>query len=268
MKTIYHRTKIKGIKKLIVIALILIFIFFISQSDYLKSKFSNFFLTAAKPFWKISLVSKDWLNKNLSGFKEKALLAEQNERLKSKIQELEAKFINYSILEKENQDLKEALSRFQEKNQKYILANILARPPQTGFDVLIIDVGSLNGIQQGMRVIAYDDILFGYINEVFSKTSKVTLISSPSKENDVFIQTDRQDQIFTIAKGRGGGNLEIKLPVSIDIKEGNPILSVGTFPLVIGVVSKIEKNQADPFQKIFFRLPINIQQLRYVFIEK
>lgn len=158
------------------------------------------------------------------------------------------------------------------------LVPIISRPPQSPYDILIIGAGSKNGIATGMMVMAQDNVLLGHVAEVFPLTSKIKLISFSGEETNVMIEsqttydvgstTDIVSHISAIAIGRGGENLEIKLPSAIEIKSGDKVMTMGTFPLAVGVVEKVEIDLSDPFQKILFRLPINIQELKYVMIEK
>ncbi len=180
----------------------------------------------------------------------------------SLIPELEAKILICEAIEKQNEELKTLLSRAGE--EKYAVASVLSRPPQSPYDVLIIDAGSEQGIENGMQVTAYGDILLGYVSEVFAKTSKVKLISFSREETNVYIA---DSNISAIAVGMGGENLEITLPRSIEIKSGDRITTLGMNPLAIGIAERVEIDPADPFQKILFRLPVNIQEMKYVMIK-
>jgi cell shape-determining protein MreC len=151
------------------------------------------------------------------------------------------------------------------------LVPIISRPPQSPYDILIIGAGSENGIKTGMLVMAQDNVLLGHVAEVFPAASKIKLISFSEEETNVLIESagnGTSTALSAIAIGRGGENLEIKLPSAIEIKSGAQVMTMGTFPLAVGVVEKVEINLSDPFQKIFFRLPVNIQELKYVMIEK
>lgn len=148
---------------------------------------------------------------------------------------------------------------------------IISRPPQSPYDILIIGAGSENGIKTGMTAMAQDNVLLGYVAEVFPSASKVKLISFPNEETNVLIEssgTGTSTVVSAIAVGRGGENLEIKLPSSLAINSGDQVKTMGNFPLMAGTIEKVEMNLSDPFQKLLFRLPVNIQELKYVMIEK
>ncbi len=188
--------------------------------------------------------------------------------LKNRVAELESRILLLELLEKENQELKTMFSR-PEEVKEYILGAIISRPPQSPYDVLIIDAGSDNEVKEGMIATAFSNILLGYTTDVFSKTSKIKLISFPGEETNVIIESvSTGAKISALATGRGGGDMEIQLPSSLEIHSGDRIIAPGTYPLMLGIVERAEINLSDPFQKIFFRLPLNFQELKYVMIDK
>jgi len=191
-------------------------------------------------------------------------------KLKQENAELKSKILILEPLEKENQELKTMFSHPRNPPAGgYILGAIISRPPQSPYDVLIIDAGSDNGVKEGMTVTVFSDNLLGYVTDVFSKTSKVKLVSFPGEETNAIIESVSQGaKISALAIGRGGGEMEIKIPSSLEVHSGDRIMTLGTYPLMLGIVEKAEINLSDPFQKIYFRLPVNLQELKYVMIEK
>jgi len=225
-------------------------------------------VAVSRPFLKMNDSLGDWWGRNAAIFKNKKELQEENLKIKEKIVELESKLLSLAPLEKENEELKTLLS-YPTDAKKYILAAVISRPPQSPYDVFIIDAGSDNGVTAGMRVTVFSNILLGYVTDIFSKTSKVKLISFPGEETNALIESvSTGAKISAAAIGRGGGDMEIKMPSSIEIHSGDRIMTPGTYPLVLGIVERAEINLSDPFQKILFRLPVNPQELKYVMIEK
>ncbi len=215
----------------------------------------------AAPFFTLRDSIGDWLARNMFAFETKKSLLGENIELKKKISEFEARMLSCGIKEKENEELKSLLSAGGE--EKFLAAPILARPPKAPYDVLIVGAGSEKGIRPGMRAAAYGNILLGYVSEVFPKTSKIKLISFPGEENNVSLL---DSGVSAVAIGMGGENLEITLPRAIKIKVGERAAALGSDSLAAGIVEKIIADPADPFQKILFRLPVNIQELKYVMI--
>jgi rod shape-determining protein MreC len=215
----------------------------------------------AKPFLVVGNYAKEWV----SEIKSERSVKEENKELKIKLNEANAKILSFDALKRENQELRSFLRKDSEQGENsFLVASIVSKPPQSPYDILVLDVGSEKGIWVGMTVTAYGDVLLGYVVDVSKKTSKVKLISFPQEETNVLLSVSNTP---AIAVGLGGENLEIILPRTIEIKSGESIVALGVESLLVGVVEKVEINVSNPLQKIFFRLPINLQELRYVSIE-
>lgn len=237
---------------------------YIKTVNYNVSAFSS---ALAGTFFRAGNSVGEWWSGNIFLLKSKKELFDENLNLKEKNSELEGKLVLYELLKKENEELKNFLSQNNEK--KFVFAAIISKPPQSPYDIFLIDAGSENGLRAGMPVIVYDNILLGYMADVFTKTSKIKLVSYPGEELNVIIaSTNGEVQISAVAIGNGGGNMEIKLPNSIQVNSGDRVITTGTFPLLLGVVEKVEVSLSDPFQKIMFRTPVNFQELQSVMIEK
>ena len=196
-------------------------------------------------------------------FKNKEGLGKELNVLKEKNIELENELILLDYIKAENEELKTMLSRSDKKS--YILGSIISRPPKSPYDMIIVDAGSNVGVAQGMKVIAYSNTLIGYITEVFPKTSKIKLLSFPGEEIGLMMESAK---ISAIGFGLGGGNIEIKIPSSVVVNIGDKIITDGAFHYLLGVADKVESDLVNPFQKIIFRMPINLNELQMVGIEK
>ncbi len=271
MKTIFRRNtnekdKRKKILIGVLIALILAVVVF---RDFSFRILSQPFFYAAHPLFKFKKNFGEWKNKIENGFAEKNLLSEENKILREKMMDLETKISLLKNLEKENDTLKsvfssEGLNRLREDN-KFILASIIYRPPFTPFDFIIIDSGSENGIEEGMIVSAFGNVLLGYTEDIFTDSSKIKMISSFGEETNVILEFS---QTPAIAFGRGAENLEITLPKAVAAEIGERVMTLGKYPLLVGFIERIERQTTDPYQKIILRLPVNIQYLGQVFIFK
>jgi cell shape-determining protein MreC len=215
------------------------------------------------PFLKAGAKISGWWNGVKTDFAEKKALQNENILLREEIMRMETKIALFEVLEKENEMLKTAFSAWE--RQKFLFASIIFRPPETPYDMLIIDSGFRIGVKEGMQVLAFGNILLGYVADVFDNTSKIKLISSFGEETNVILESSGAP---AIAIGRGGENFEIMLPRAINVDIGEKVLALGRQLLLVGIVEKIEKQETDPFQKIIFRLPINIQYLNQVFLLK
>jgi len=155
------------------------------------------------------------------------------------------------------------LSRPEKKS--YILGSIISRPPQSPYDMVVVDTGSDNGVKQGMKAVAYGSVLIGHVAEVFPNTSKIKLVSYPGEETNLIMENAK---ISAIGLGLGGGNIEVKIPSSVKINSGDKINTEGTFYYLLGTADKIEADALNPFQKIIFRMPVNLNELQKIGLEK
>jgi rod shape-determining protein MreC len=167
-------------------------------------------------------------------------------------------------LETENEQLKELLGRKPEKDERK-LAVIITRPPKTPFDSFVIDSGEDNGIQVGDYVYGEFDFLIGQVESVSANTSIIKLFSSSDMKKDVLISSSTTP---VVVEGRGNGNFYIKVPKNIDVYEGDPVVVPGFKNSLLGVVEKVDGGDGDAYSHIYFKLPVNINSLRYVQIKK
>lgn len=266
MKMTYpHNKKLSNSKKIlggVIIALLLLMTFF-------KEKVSHVISVPVMTLGQVTISAGGdlgtWWKNTLAYFKEKKSLEAENNEIKEKLNELESRKLFCLNTEKENEELRTSLFRANAKKKEYIIAAILKRPPEIPYDTAILDAGADNGVVVGMTVTAYGETLIGHIAEVFKNSSKVKLISFPQEETSVILGGSNT---AISAKGKGGENLEISLPREITVNNGELITTPGINGLVVGVVEKIESDPSNPFQKIIFRLPTNIRQLKNVMIEK
>lgn len=147
----------------------------------------------------------------------------------------------------------------------FILSVILSRPPHSPYDSLVIDIGEDKGLMQGDLVYAERHYLIGKIESVNPTTSIVKLFSSPDEKIDVLLGSST---IPVVAEGRGGGNFYIKVPRNIDVKEGDPIIVPSFHSIVLGTAEKVDAGEGEAYTQIYFKLPVNINILRYVEIKK
>jgi len=193
----------------------------------------------------------------------KSLMLE-NESLKSEILQSQADRANYISVLDENNKLKEILGR-KNWSVNLILGNILSKKNQSVYSSLIIDIGLDQGLFVGERVFAFGNIPIGRIAEVDANSSKVILFSSPGEKTEAIINGKN---IFMEVVGRGGGNFEMILPRDFVIDIGTEIVLPGATPYVLGTVATIISDPHDAFQKALLASPVNIQELKFVQVEK
>lgn len=124
---------------------------------------------------------KNKINNNDSFFENIEELKAENEELKTQNSELEQTLREYEIIKNENEQLKEQLN-LAEKYSEYttVPGTIISRDISNYSKTLVINIGSNNGIEENMTVIA-DEGLVGYIVSVTETTAKIqTIVDSAS----------------------------------------------------------------------------------------
>jgi cell shape-determining protein MreC len=213
-------------------------------------------------------------------FISKNSLYNENLELKSKIERDLGDRANYDSVVSENLSLKEILNRKGE-NRNLILASILAKPNQSVYDTLVIDIGTNHGIEVGNKVFALGNIPIGHVAEVAPGSSKVVLFSSSGETTQVVVMGKPEispetsealpNSIGNISLeiiGRGGGNFEMILPRDAKLTKGDQVVLPGINPYVVGIVETIISDPRDSFQKALLIAPVNIQNLKFVEVEK
>lgn len=203
-------------------------------------------------------------------FSSKKSLYYQNENLKREIVSRDAKMANYNALALENESLKNILLRVPAE-RKLVLSVVLAKPNQSPYDTLLIDLGGQAGVAAGARVFAAGDIPIGRVQSVSSDMATVILFSTAKEKTPVIIpvslaQRDSSD-IFWELVGRGGGNFEMTLPRDFILAKGDPAILPGLTPYTVAITETILSDPRDPFKKALLRSPVNIQALKFVEVE-
>lgn len=214
----------------------------------------------AYPFWKgEAALSRSYDE----AFTSKDQLVSMNEELTRKIEELESHSFEYQVLNQQNKDLKEILGRTNVPKDG-VVAHVLKRPPFSPYDTFIVDAGKVLGVAKGDRVFAHGNILVGEVSQVAQSHAQVRLFSTPGEQFEVRIATSSID---TIAYGKGAGNFEAIVPREARVTAGDMIIVPHISPIIFGVVEAIDGDAVQAFKRVLFRIPVNVFELNWVFIE-
>lgn len=224
----------------------------------------GFFNLLGEPIWKIKNNISDGLSSSGYVIKTKKSVFRENEELNRRLLEQNLAMADYLLLKKENEDLKSSLGRIPDK-KSFILANILVKPNQSPYDTLIIDVGTDAGLKDGDKIFANEQIPLGYISNVYEHTSLVSLYSNPGEVTEAMISGSNATVELI---GRGGGNFEMTVPIDLDSSKGTMVVLPGISSEIIAIMEDIISNPTDPIKKVLLRSPANIQQLKWVQVEK
>ncbi len=227
--------------------------------------FSSIITTAGVPVWAVRNTLDGLFHNSFELFHSKQTLLARTEELMKENVELLAKVQDRDILAEENVRLQALFDRKPEKKD-FVFASIIARPGFFSYDSLVVDAGSKDGITEGRLVYAGEYSIIGTVSEIYDTAARVVLFSNPDQETRVLIGIGSTTP--GTALGKGNGNFEIKVPRAVVVKKDDPIRLAADDHIVLGHVGAVTTNPADTFQSILFTLPINVQHITSVLIEK
>jgi rod shape-determining protein MreC len=149
-------------------------------------------------------------------------------------------------------------------------ARVIAYDPSLWSRAAIIDQGQVQGVREGMPVLAPQGIV-GRVVEVYPQYAKVMLIVDRKSGADAMVQRTR---VRGILKGMGGNRCSLEfVPKNADVRVGDLVLAsglVGLYPkgLVFGKVTKANKNNPGVFQKIEVTPSVDLSALEEVLVVK
>jgi len=216
----------------------------------------------AEPLWKAGARVSGAASSYTAIIDSKEALKQKNRELDQEIQELRLRLLTKDLLLQENKELKSLLGRLD--SRVVILAEVLSRPNRSPYDTLIIDIGKDKGVQEGDTVLVAGEIRIGDVSEVYLRSSKVELYSSPGRTEHVVVGANA---IPAVAKGKGSGNFEITLPRDVPVAEGDAVTIPDMETTMIGIVSYIGKDPNSPFQTILAKSPVNFYDLEWVQVD-
>ncbi|MBI2099948.1 MAG: hypothetical protein HYT48_01245 [Candidatus Vogelbacteria bacterium] len=190
-----------------------------------------------------------------------------NQSLDQQLTELRLRLMDRDALAADNAALR-ALLGYYPAPPLVVVARILAHPWTSPYDILVVDSGSnftKQIIAPGAEVLLYNTIALGRVAEVTGETAKIKLFSAGGNELPVLVGPER---LPVVAEGRGGGNFLVELPREAKVGVGDTIYTEWRGrSLVVGNVGDVEKVSGASLQKIYFRYPINLNDLTLVEIQ-
>ncbi len=233
-----------GAAALAVVALIVIFALLPSIAPYLRALYAD--LTSGR--------SSD---PTLSVMTKNALIA----RIQS--DETALSHIKYqttldTLLENENAELRNLAGA--PAHAPGIAAAVVARPPETAYDVLILDAGSEEGIKDGDLAL-YQGSALGRVISVTSTSASVQLFSTAGLTEDIMIG---QPPAILVGKGEGGGAFEAEAPATLNAAPGDLVRLSGSGSYAIGAVRSVSKQEHDVSETVYFSIPVSLADVDFV----
>lgn len=192
-----------------------------------------------------------------------------NERLKDEILLLRNQQLLFIHIDQENQRLRELLGSPFVRDERKMVAEVMAVDSDPYKHQVMIDKGRTNGVYEGQPVVNERGIV-GQISQVGAHNSRVLLITDPT--HAIPVQIMRND-IRIIAAGYGDiDNIQLEnIPNSADIEPGDQLVTSGLggiFPegYPVARITSFSFDNRGPFALVNAKPEVQFDRLRYLLL--
>ncbi|MCP4368335.1 MAG: rod shape-determining protein MreC [Deltaproteobacteria bacterium] len=252
----------------IVLIVVNITILYISGSRYRSSGFGRVAIFFIAPLQEAVTDSIHFARDIWSHYFNLVSTAQENDNLKKKLSRIIEKNIQHNEVELSNQRLRNLLNFKEATTSKILAAEVISVDPSSWFKAVIIDKGSLDGVEKGLPVVIRQGIA-GQVVNVSSRYSKVMLIIDRNSSVDALVQRTRARGII---KGEATGECLFKYVLrKDDVRVGDKIVASGldgVFPkgLPIGDVKEVVRRNSGVFQEVRVVPYIDFEKLEEVLV--
>ncbi len=239
--------------------LALLVLFYFAPPRFLKEGAA----TVALPFWRARLWVGDRFAALFGFFSSRQKLLTELQFLKEEVAAREQAVRERAALLDENTALKEERRR-SPNTQAVLIAAVLATPPRSPYDSVILDAGARDGVSLGDEV-SGGGVLVGRISEVLAQTSVVSLFSSPgSRVSLILVHNDIA--LSVEAEGQGAGALLARLPREVSLAEGDAA-HLSDYPFApFAHIAAIVASETSPFKNVYITSLVPLRALRLLSI--
>lgn len=222
----------------------------------------NFFWQMFAPVFHSADVLTTESHRFFSSFGDTAKLALQNEKLLDENTALVSE--NQALLQKATSLGALLDAPATEKNiAPEILAGVVARPPESPYDTLVLAEGTRAGVALGMEAFGAGGVPIGRVSSVLTNFSRVTLFSSPGMTTTGWVGHGNIPLTIT---GSGAGTMSASLARSTGITVGDIVFGPGPGMLPIGRVARIDSDPSSPIITLRIMPALNLFSITWVFL--
>jgi len=249
---------------------VLILVFFFIVSALGRGEFSLFHkvgLEVMGAAQSVSTAFTGYFGGVWGNYRELINVREENRRLREELRQYEAATSRYREAVATNVRLEKMLGLKENLPDPTITARVVGRDPSLWFKTLIIDRGSIDGVERGMPAVTVEGIV-GQVINTSPNYAKVLLANDPNSAVDVIVQKNR---VQGIIKGDGNDFVLHYVLRNSDVEKGDHIITSGlggVFPkgLPVGQVAEVVRSQRGMFQSIRVEPAADFSQLEHLVI--
>lgn len=213
------------------------------------------------PLWHGENFVARFINRTGEYFSSHESLVDENLRLRDEVASLSLQISSLNLSLSQEEAFKTLLGRLRKEHE--IVATVLTHPPQSPYDLFIIDAGQKDGLKIGSLVKLPEGPILGEVVDLFSDTAKVKLFSTAGEKHEAVLE---RANVPVVLEGRGGGSFRIIVPRETWVEIGDRVVSADSSYSLLGVVEDIEVAPTDAFKNVLVRGPANIFSVRLVSI--
>ena len=257
---------VKPLKILILVAVILLLIFFNSKGWLAGPK--NILSLVFSPVLKFFQWTSEGITDGLTFVFTIKDLARENYRLKEENKNFWGQITAFKETTRENEIFRQRLAIGQAEKEKAVFGRVIGYDPQA-VQYLIINQGKEAGIKEGLAVVSAHNFLVGKILSAEKNFAKVLLITDAECAINVLIQETR---ISGLLKGEHGlGVIMDMISLNQLVSNGETIITSGLdkfIPagLLVGRVKEAVAKEAEIFQKISVEPAADLKKIESVFV--
>lgn len=197
-------------------------------------------------------------------------LQDQIRDLQSRLSSIAVDYVQLQSLQEENRALRNVAKFLTGSAYDHVGARVIAHTTDPHANTILIDRGAIDGVENGMAVVAEDGIFVGKITTITERTATVTLV--PDEDSRVAAALPGTQQLIGMVQGEGNGVASLTLiPQAQPLKPNDIIVTAGTeekIPpnLAIGLVNEVQGKPTDPFKTAMLEPLAQVNRLELVIV--
>lgn len=145
-----------------------------------------------------------------------------------------------------------------------IPAGVVARPPQSPYDTLLVSAGSSQGVSVGMEAFGPGGVPLGLVSAVFEDFARVSLFSMPKTKSEGWVGAAKNP--LTVY-GNGAGSFSATAPRAAQIAVGDLVYLPGPGALPVGSVVRVDGDASSPNVALRIQPSFNLFSLTWVLLK-
>lgn len=204
---------------------------------------------------------------------EVSTLYEQNKMLRNEVEQLRGINLQANEALAENERLRTMIGYQHSARQfDFVAARVIGRESETWSSMIVIDRGTLNGIQNDMPVVTPQGLV-GRVVEAGPNSSKVQLILDPRSSVGTIVQR-AESRVTGIVQGDMDNPTMpqmVNIPKNADVVEGDVIVTSGfggIYPkgIIVGLVSSLKNDDGGLLKIGVLESAVDFQKLEDVMV--